>query len=109
MITIPVLLIVCFFLIRFVTLRARRLNRKSESRIFRGNIFKGNEVNARIKQEIWSKLRTHFRTSVFIKSLFEYYMNMDVSEWDFKKARQRNSERKAYKSVISIWELFNKF
>ena len=40
MITIPVLLIVCFFIIRFVTLRARRLNRKSESRLYRGDTFK---------------------------------------------------------------------
>lgn len=73
MITIPVLLIVCFFLIRFVILRARRFNRKSESMIFRGNIFKGNGLIGGVLYGICKKHDLHLgliRISVLVATFF---------------------------------------
>ncbi len=73
MITIPVLLIVCFFLIRFVTLRARRLNRKSESRIYRGDTFKGNGLIGGVLYGFCKKHDLHLgliRISVLVATFF---------------------------------------
>lgn len=63
-------------------------------------IFQGNQQNITINAEMWGRIHKRIRDPKFIKSLYEYYMNYDLTEFDLNSAKIRNSRRKAYKSVV---------
>lgn len=65
-------------------------------------VFQGNGKNkATYKQKHWSALVKHFEKPVFIKAFYDYLMELDVDNYDFKKAKYDNSLRPPYKNLIA--------
>ena len=66
-------------------------------------IFEGNGNNTKISQEKWGKIHKITESEKFVKWLYDYYMQMDVENFDFKKAKYENSKSDAYNKVASLF------
>jgi hypothetical protein len=66
--------------------------------------FEANDFCAkRWGQNVWKKLREHFKKHEFLRALKQYFLTLDYDGFDYKKAKNKNSKGDAYKKVAQYF------
>lgn len=65
-------------------------------------VFQGNGENVKtVGEEDWSRYIKHFKNHKFITALYDYLMDLDIENYNFKEAKYENSLKRPYKNIAS--------